>query len=97
MNGASSREVVTRHSCRVAWAAGSLFFQNRGRLRRTYQLERSSMNRPSRLEAPRASNASRAAVTSATVSSSSPSTHRSSTCVGVGAGPSDGDQPSMSA
>ena len=41
-NGASSCEIVVRHSWSVACAAGSDDFQNRGRERRTYQFDRSS-------------------------------------------------------
>src|SRR3546814_12365662 len=36
-NGARSSATVTRQWWRVAWATGSAAFQNRGRLRRTYQ------------------------------------------------------------
>ena len=39
----------------MAWACGSLDFQKRGRLRRTYQFDRSSTNRASRVAPRRAS------------------------------------------
>ena len=50
--GASSRARVVRHSCRTACASPSAAFQKRGRLRRTYQLERSSTNAVERLRRP---------------------------------------------
>ena len=57
----------TRHSWSTAGAEPSEVFQNRGRLRRTYQLERSSTNASSACVARRASKSSSAAVASRSV------------------------------
>jgi hypothetical protein len=81
----------------VAWASGSEDFQNRGRDRRTYQLDRSSTNVARRLAAVSASKSSRAVVTPAMVSSSWSSTQRSSAWLGRGVPSVVDDQPSRSA
>ncbi len=91
VNGAISSVSVVRHSYRVANAAAPSGdpgpSQNRRRDRRTYQLDRSSMNVASRRPAAAVSNPSSQAVTSRTTACSSPSTHRSSTgrCAAAGA------------
>jgi hypothetical protein len=96
VNGASSWEVRTRQWCSVAWATGSDDLQNRGRLRRTYQFDRSSISRAIRLAALSASKPSRASVTSAVVAATSARIHRSSTEVAAGGG-DDGAQPGSGA
>src|ERR1700756_915361 len=80
--GASSSVSVVTHSYSVANAEAPSEeegpSQNRRRDRRTYQLDRSSMNMVSRRPAAAVSKASSADVTSRTTACSSLSTHRSS-------------------
>ncbi len=82
VNGASSLHSVTRQAYRV-WYAASLSasfsdFQKRRRLRRTYQLERSSTNAWMARPALVGSYSSRCSVTRRTRACSSDSTQRSS-------------------
>src|SRR5579875_161231 len=92
-NGASSRVSTSRHSYRVASAAASPS-QNRRRLRRTYQFDKSSINSLSRRPAPAESKDSSALSTSAVVACTRLSAQRSSSGrVSTGGAGSDGVQP----
>ena len=86
--GASSRATTTSASCSVANAArvsaSSVFPQNRSRLRRTYQFDRSSTTKSPIARAARVSSyASRSRPTDATSRCSRDRIQRSSTFVGV--------------
>src|SRR3954447_17308125 len=81
------------HSCSTACADPSDAFQNRDRLRRTSQLDRSSTNASSACVARSASKSSNASVVSRIVLCSRDRTQRSITCVGAD-GSSAGVQPS---
>src|SRR5579862_4060772 len=99
--GAISRVSVSSAVYRVANAAAPSGVagpsQNRRRDRRTYQLDRSSMNAPSRRPAPTVSNSSSAAVTSVVSWVSSLSTQRSRTGLAAGGGALASDDGSQAA
>ena len=94
--GASSCEMVVRHSWSVACAAGSDDFQNRGRDRRTYQFDRSSTSSASACAPLNESKASSESVTVRVVRCNRERIQRSRTCCDpAGAGEVGCGQASM--